>query len=80
MSNRGALEPTDVKMMGAVLDAAWGSIQHAFHGQPQVTIEGGRTTLAKAVIDRVTLGVADTGVLKREAIRTVKVTYPHLPI
>lgn len=69
-----------VRWMGEIFDAAWALIEHAFQDQSQSTLDMARSTLAKAIIDHVSLGSRDRDVIKDRSIRMVKLTFQSLPV
>jgi len=75
-----AFDADTVAMMGDTFDAVWRMIEPAFNLQSQATIDDARTTLARAIIHYVSQGIVRADILKDEAIRAVKLTYPTLPI
>jgi hypothetical protein len=75
-----ALDPDTVRMMGDAFDAAWRMIEPALKAQPQSIIDGARTLLSSAIVERVNVGLMPPSILQDEAIGVVKDSYPQLPI
>ena len=75
-----AFDPDTVKMMGELFDQAWASIESAFGGLPQATIDYARTVLACSIIEHSKIGVLQPAALKAEAIGAVRQKFPSLRI
>ena len=70
-----------IKMVDDAFDAAWGKIEPALKAQPQSIVDGARTLLSSAIIERVNVaGLMPASILQDEAIGVVKSSYPQLPI
>ena len=76
-----AFDADTIKMVDDAFDAAWGKIEPALKAQPQLIVDGARTLLSSAIIERVKVaGLMPPSILQDEAIGVVKGRYPQLPI